>query len=70
LSIELCGDILRSRPKETDGIENVIVVDGLPVVGEDRLEKLKGVVRKIFSKFGAVNSEFFASDLPEGQNTS
>jgi len=67
---ELCGDILRTKPKETDGIENVVVIDGLPVVGDDRLDKLKGVVRKIFGKFGPISNEYFASSLPEGQNTS
>lgn len=67
---ELVGDVLRARPKETDGIENVVVVDGLPVVGEDRLDKLKGVIRKIFGKFGNINTESYASTLAEGQTTS
>jgi len=56
---ELCGDILRTKPKETDGVENVIVVDGIPQVGEDRLEKLRGVIRKIFSKFGHIAQDEF-----------
>ena len=57
------------KPKETDGIETVIVIDGLPNVGEDRLDKLKGVIRKIFAKFGNISTEYFATNIPEGQTT-
>lgn len=46
----LMPDLLSRRPKESDGVDNVVVVDGIPVVGAERLEKLKGVLRKIFSK--------------------
>jgi len=59
LFAELCGDILRLRPKESDGVENVIVVDGIPQVGDDRLEKLKVVIRKTFTKFGNIVSDEF-----------
>ncbi|KAK4874864.1 hypothetical protein RN001_014224 [Aquatica leii] len=51
---ELLGDVLRQKPKETDGVESVIVVDGVPQVGQDRLEKLQSVINKIFSKFGNI----------------
>ena len=47
---DLMSDLMCQRPKESDGVDSVIVVDGVPAVGADRLEKLKGVVRKIFSK--------------------
>nr|CAG4651621.1 EOG090X01UY [Triops cancriformis] len=57
---ELVGDLLRQKPKETDGVEAVVVVDGVPVVGPDRLEKLQNVIRKIFSKFGTVVNEYYA----------
>lgn len=56
---ELLGDILAKKPKETDGFDNVIIVDGIPEVGTDRLEKLKGVIDKIFSKFGAIVSDYY-----------
>jgi hypothetical protein len=46
----LMPDLLRQRPKESDGVDNVIIVDGIPCVGTERLEKLKSVLRKIFSK--------------------
>ncbi|KAB0793644.1 hypothetical protein PPYR_13264 [Photinus pyralis] len=56
---ELLGDILKQKPKETDGVESVIVVDGVPQVGPDRIEKLQSVINKIFSKFGnIVNTHF------------
>ena len=53
------GDILETKPKEAVGIDAVIVVDNLPVIGNERLPKLKGVLKKIFSKFGEINSEYF-----------
>lgn len=56
---DLLGDLLRQKPKETDGVESVIIVDGVPSVGADRLEKLKNVVRKIFKEFGTIINEFY-----------
>nr|XP_011432969.2 eukaryotic translation initiation factor 3 subunit B [Crassostrea gigas] len=56
---ELLGDLLRSKPKESDGIDNIVVVDNVPQVGPDRQDKLKNVIRKIFEKFGKINREFF-----------
>ncbi|XP_042294217.1 eukaryotic translation initiation factor 3 subunit B isoform X2 [Sceloporus undulatus] len=55
---ELLEDILQERPQEADGIDSVIVVDNIPQVGPDRLEKLKNVIHKIFSKFGTITNEF------------
>nr|CAB3241613.1 eukaryotic translation initiation factor 3 subunit B-like [Phallusia mammillata] len=56
---ELLGDFLERKPKEADGIDAVIVVDNIPVVGQDRMPKLKSVISKIFSKFGAIHSDFY-----------
>ncbi|XP_018573654.1 eukaryotic translation initiation factor 3 subunit B [Anoplophora glabripennis] len=56
---ELLGDILKQKPKETDGVESVIVVDGVPQVGPNRIEKLKSVLNKIFAKFGNIVNEFY-----------
>ncbi|XP_028825038.1 eukaryotic translation initiation factor 3, subunit Ba [Denticeps clupeoides] len=56
---ELLEDVLRDRPQEADGIDSVIVVDNVPQVGPERLEKLKNVVQKIFSKFGKITNEFY-----------
>ncbi|CAH1273290.1 EIF3B [Branchiostoma lanceolatum] len=61
---ELLGDLLKQKPKEADGIDSVIVIDNVPQVGPERLEKLQNVIRKIFSKFGKIVSEYF----PEGDN--
>ncbi|KPP69518.1 eukaryotic translation initiation factor 3 subunit B-like [Scleropages formosus] len=55
----LLEDILRERPQEADGIDSVIVVDNVPQVGPERLEKLKNVVHKIFSKFGKITNDFY-----------
>ncbi|XP_064152035.1 eukaryotic translation initiation factor 3 subunit B isoform X2 [Loxodonta africana] len=59
---ELLGDILKDRPQEADGIDSVIVVDNVPQVGPDRLEKLKNVVHKIFSKFGKITNDFYPEE--------
>jgi len=57
--LELLGDLLRNKPKEADGIESVIVVDNIPQVGPEKQEKLKNMIRKIFAKFGNIQSEYF-----------
>ncbi|XP_060522683.1 eukaryotic translation initiation factor 3 subunit B [Cylas formicarius] len=62
---ELLGDILKDKPKETDGYESVIVVDGVPQVGPDRLDKLKSVINKLFNKFGNIVNEYYPV-TPEG----
>ena len=54
------GDLIRQRPKETDGVESIVVVDGVPQVGADRLEKLQNVLRKFFVKFGKITNEYYA----------
>ncbi|KAI1301392.1 Eukaryotic translation initiation factor 3 subunit B [Halotydeus destructor] len=59
---ELLEDILRTKPKEFDGLENVIVVDRVPQVGPDRLEKLKTVITKLFSKVGDIVGENYPLD--------
>ena len=46
----LMPDLLRQKPKESDGMDSVIVVDGIPSVSAERLDKLKNVVRKIYGK--------------------
>jgi len=59
---ELMGDMLNSKPRETDGVDSVIVVDGIPSVGPDRLDKLKNVIRKHFMKFGKLVNEHYPVD--------
>ncbi|VVD05701.1 unnamed protein product [Leptidea sinapis] len=59
---ELLGDLLAQKPKESDGYENVIVVDGCPQVGPERLEKLQSVITKIFSKFGKIVNEYYPTN--------
>lgn len=55
-------DVLREQPQEADGIDSVVVVDNIPQVGQDRLDKLKNVINKIFSKFGKITNEFYPQD--------
>lgn len=56
------GDILENKPRETDSFHNVIIVDGVPQVGPDRLEKLKGVILKLFGKFGMIVNDYYPKD--------
>lgn len=55
-------DKLRLKPKESDDLRNVIVVDRIPQVGPDRLEKLKTVLTKLFGKFGKVLNVHYPLD--------
>lgn len=49
-------------------MENVIVVDGLPQVGPDRLPKLQTVINKIFGKFGTITNSFYPTK-PNSEDT-
>lgn len=60
--LELLGDLLRTRPQEFDGLENIIVVDNIPQVGADRFDKLKTVLTKLFAKAGEIASEHYPKD--------
>lgn len=66
--LELIPDILEQKPTETDGVENVIVVDGLPQVGPDRLPKLQIVINKIFGKFGNITNSYYPTK-PNSEET-
>ncbi|XP_033630442.1 eukaryotic translation initiation factor 3 subunit B-like [Asterias rubens] len=59
---ELLGDILKQRPQRAIGSDSVIVVDNIPNVGQDRLPKLKNVIRRIFSKFGEIITEHYPDE--------
>ena len=56
---ELMPDLLKQRPKESDGVDSVIIVDGIPVVGGERIEKLKAVIRKVYAKYGKIITEHY-----------
>jgi len=58
---DLMGDLIRQMPKETDGVESIVVVDGVPQVGSDRKDKLQTVLRKLFLKSGTVTNEYYPS---------
>ena len=57
--VELLADELRHRPRETDSYESLIAVDNIPQVGPEKHDKLKNMIRKIFSKGGKIVSEHF-----------
>jgi hypothetical protein len=59
---------VRHKPAMAEGIDNIIVVDNVPLVGEDRLPKLKDVIRRaLLQKFGKVVSEHYALHGEGGQ---
>ena len=60
--LELLGNLLEQQPNESDSLDTVIIVDNVPVVGPDRLEKLKTIIRKVFNKFGNVVNEFYPEE--------
>lgn len=59
---ELLGDVLKQRPSETDGVENVVIVDNIPKVDPTRQEKLKTVIHKLFSTCGEITNVFYPVD--------
>merc|ERR550519_2126159 len=58
---------MKLKPNESDGVDSVIIVDGIPSVGAERVDKLKNVIRKIYSKFGKLVHEHYPLD--EESNT-
>jgi len=62
---ELLSDILPQKPKESDVTQSVVVVDGLPEVGPDKIEKLKGITKKLFKDCG---SGIVSEDFPVNAN--
>ena len=58
----MVGDILEQRPKESDSLDTVIIVDNVPIVGPDRLEKLKSMIQKVFSSFGTIVNEYYPEE--------
>ena len=46
---DLVGDLLFQEPRESRYEECCIMVFNIPIVGEDRLEKLKKVLTGVFS---------------------
>jgi len=62
---ELLRDILAQKPKESDVSQSVIILDGLPEVGTEKVEKLKNHLKKILKNNKLeINSDSF----PVGSN--
>ena len=56
-STELLEDVLAKRPLEVSGLDSVIVVNNIPKVGPDRIDRLKAVIKKVMTRFGAIKGE-------------
>lgn len=53
---------MAERPQEHESLNNVIIVDNLPKVDPAKLEKLKGVISKVYNKFGVCRNEYYPLD--------
>lgn len=63
----MIGDILKNRPTQELGLKSVIIVDGIPKIAQERFEKLRTVLLKLFSKCGEIVKDYFP--LEENQFT-
>lgn len=59
---ELVPDILKQKPNPSDSFESVVVCDNIPVIGSAKLEKLRNILRKLFSQFGELVTEHVPLD--------
>ncbi|KAM3720029.1 Eukaryotic translation initiation factor 3 subunit [Dirofilaria immitis] len=59
---ELVGDILRKKPSLSEYDHCCIIVSGIPIVGENRLLKLKSVLGKIFGRIHPEFNDFYPVD--------
>lgn len=55
-------DLMKGKPVEETGYDNIIVVDNAPKVGPDRMGKLQAILRKVFGRFGKIMSEDYPID--------
>lgn len=60
-------ELMRKKPTQDESFDSVVVVDRIPQVGPDRLEKLKIVLQKIFGKYKMVDEPYYPLD--EKQHT-
>ena len=56
------ADLLEEQPEEETSLDNIIVVDNAPIVGPDRMMKLKNVLKKIFQRFGELVTEYYPTN--------
>ncbi|CAK9290976.1 unnamed protein product [Gordionus sp. m RMFG-2023] len=56
---ELLSDFLAKRPQPPEAFENVIIIDNVPIVGSERLNRLKSVILKLFKNPGEIANEFY-----------
>uniref|UniRef100_A0A0R3RJ29 Eukaryotic translation initiation factor 3 subunit B n=1 Tax=Elaeophora elaphi TaxID=1147741 RepID=A0A0R3RJ29_9BILA len=56
---ELVGDVLRKKPSLSEYDHCCVIVYGIPIVGENRLSKLKSVLGKIFGRIHPEFNDFY-----------
>uniref|UniRef100_A0A0N5AHI8 Eukaryotic translation initiation factor 3 subunit B n=1 Tax=Syphacia muris TaxID=451379 RepID=A0A0N5AHI8_9BILA len=59
---ELVGAILHKKPQKSVYSQSCIIISGIPIVGEDRLNKLKGVLGKIFVRISETYNDYYPLD--------
>ena len=50
----IVADILVQRPKPKDTVDNIICVNHVPIIPEEKYSKLEAVIKKTFGKVGKV----------------
>lgn len=56
------GDMLHKRPQMDENVDNVIIVDNIPVTDSSKLTKLGNVLLKTFSKAGRIDNHHIPLD--------
>jgi len=64
---DILSDLLAQKPKESDVTQFVVIVDGLPTVEPDRLEKLTKLMKKLFKDYGN-GTGIISIDFPTNAN--
>eukprot|EP00123_Amoebidium_parasiticum_P007701 comp18298_c0_seq1/m.19342 comp18298_c0_seq1/g.19342 ORF comp18298_c0_seq1/g.19342 comp18298_c0_seq1/m.19342 type:complete len:664 (-) comp18298_c0_seq1:915-2906(-) len=64
----LVEDLMREAPQMEDGLQNVVAVDNVPQVPQEKVGKLVTVLTKLFSKLGPVREPIFMPMDANGQS--
>jgi len=48
-------------------VERVVIVDNIPIVDPDKLEKLQSVINKVLGKFGKIVNQYYPTNEENGK---
>jgi len=61
---ELLPELMSHEPRLDKSTDRIIVIDNIPVVGQDKKDKLRQILTKLLSKYGTIVNEHY----PESEN--